>query len=175
MNHAALVTSCALLIGVTARAQGQTPMREFSLAAGASEYDASGTGTAPVGALRYSAPIVGRWLLGDLSLSYASLDEQFSTANTHIGVAEGQLQAQLPFNSIRPYIGIGGGWLHYLSNAGGRPATGGTVSAAVGLRVPVSSSLILRGEMRMRAWEAGSDGVYHNNAGEFTAGLGFAF
>jgi Outer membrane protein beta-barrel domain len=175
MKRAVLLTSCALLMVLTAAAQGQTPIREFSLAIGASQYDASGTGTAPLGAFRYSAPIAGRWLVGDLSLSYATLDEQFSSTNTNLGVAEGQLQAQLPFNSIRPYIGVGGGWLHYFSNMAGRPATGGTVSGSVGLRIPVSNALILRGEMRLRAWQAGGDGAYHDNAAEYTAGLGFAF
>jgi hypothetical protein len=175
MNRAVLLTSCALLMAFTAAAHGQTPIREFSLAVGASQFDASGTGTAPLGAFRYSAPIAGRWLLGDLSLSYATLDEQFSPTNTNLGVAEGQLQAQLPANSVRPYIGIGGGWLHYFSNTAGRPATGGTVSGSVGLRIPVSNALILRGEMRLRAWQAGGDGSYHDNAAEYTAGVGFAF
>jgi len=175
MNRATLLGSCALVISLATSAHGQTPFREFSLAAGATQYDASGTGTGPVGAFRYSAPIVGRWLLGDLSLSYASLDEQFSTSNTHVGVVEGQVQAQLPFNSVRPYIGLGGGWLHYFSNAGGRPATGQTASGSVGLRIPVASSLILRGEMRLRTWESGRNQGLHNNAAEFTAGLGLAF
>ena len=175
MTRPFLLVSCAFLIGVSAAAHGQTPMREFSLAVGASQYDASGTGTGPVGAFRYSAPIVGRWLLGDMSLSYASLDEQFSTSNTHVGVVEGQVQAQLPFNSVRPYVGVGGGWLHYFSNAGGRPATGQTASGSIGLRIPVASALILRGEMRLRMWESGRNRGLHNNAAEFTAGLGFAF
>jgi hypothetical protein len=175
MNRAVVLISCALLIGFTAPAQGQTPIREFSLAVGATQYDASGTGTAPLGAFRYSAPIAARWLLGDLSLSYATLDEQFSSTNTNLGVVEGQLQVQLPTSSVRPYIGIGGGWLHYFSNAAGRPATGGTVSGSVGLRIPVSNALILRGEMRVRAWQAGGDGAYHDNAAEYTAGLGLAF
>ena len=175
MNRAVLLTACVLSIGLAARAWGQTPFREFSIAVGATQYDASGTGTGPVGALRYSAPIVGRWLLGDLSLSYSSLDEQFSTSSTHAGVAEGQIQAQLPFNSVRPYIGVGGGWLHYFSNAGGRPSTGQTASGSVGLRIPIASALILRGEMRLRMWESGRNQGLHNNAGEFTGGLGFAF
>jgi len=175
MNRARLLASCAVMISLTTAARGQTPIREFSLAVGASQYDASGTGTAPMGAFRYSAPIVGRWLLGDLSLSYASLDEQFSTSNTHVGVVEGQVQAQLPFNSVRPYIGVGGGWLHYFSNAAGRPATGQTASGSVGLRIPVASALIVRGEMRLRMWESGRNQGLHNNAAEFTAGLGFAF
>src|SRR6476620_11961631 len=99
MTRPSLLVSFAFVVGASTAAHGQTPMREFSLAFGASQFDASGTGTAPVGAFRYSAPIAGRWLLGDLSLSYASLDEQFSTSNTHLGFAEGQVQAQLPFNS----------------------------------------------------------------------------
>jgi len=96
-------------------------------------------------------------MLGELSLSYASLDEQFSAISTRVGVGEAQLQA------------------HYFNNAAGRPATTPTVSASVGLRIPVSSSVLMRGELRLRSWESGSNSGFHNNAAEFTAGLGYAF
>jgi hypothetical protein len=114
-------------------------------------------------------------MLGELSLSYASLDEQFSAISTRVGVGEAQLQAQFPATRARPYIGLGGGWLHYFNNAAGRPATTPTVSASVGLRIPVSSSVLMRGELRLRSWESGSNSGFHNNAAEFTAGLGYAF
>ena len=152
----------------------QTSRHEISIAAGASQFDASGTGTAPLAAIRLSGPIASSWLLGDLSLSYASLDEQFSTVNTRTGVAEGQVQAQWPAIHFRPYIGIGGGWLHYFNNDAGRGATARTASGSVGLRVAASSTLVLRGEMRLRTWDSGNSG-FHNNAAEFTAGVGFAF
>jgi hypothetical protein len=114
-------------------------------------------------------------MLGEISLSYASLDEQFSTINTRVGVGEAQLQAQFPATRVRPYIGVGGGWLHYFNNAAGRPATTPTVSASAGLRIPISSSVLVRGELRLRSWESGNNSGFNNNAGEFTAGLGYAF
>ena len=165
---------CAVLI-VAIPVGAQTRTREVSVAAGASQFDASGTGTAPIAAVRAAAPLVGRWILGEISLSYASLDEQFSAINTRVGVGEAQLQAQLPATRVRPYIGLGGGWLHYFNNAAGRPATTPTVSASAGLRIPISPSVLVRGELRLRSWESGSNSGFNNNAGEWTAGLGYAF
>jgi len=153
--------------------QAQT-WRELSIAVGFSQYDASGTGTAPMGAARFAGNIAGNWLLADVSAMYASLDEQFSTASTNVGVFEGQAQLQLPLHAVQPYIGVGGGWLHYFSNAAGRPSTGRTVSGSVGLRIPMASRLLLRGEMRLRAWDSGDNGL-HNSAAEFTAGAGYIF
>jgi hypothetical protein len=114
-------------------------------------------------------------MLGDISLSYASLDEQFSPINTRVGVAEGQLQAQLPATRVRPYVGLGGGWFHYFNNAAGRSTTSPTVSGSVGLRVRVSSGLLLRGELRLRSWKTGGNSGFVNNAAEWTAGMGYAF
>jgi Outer membrane protein beta-barrel domain len=176
MKSQVLVTAVGtLLVSLGGSLRAQAPAREISLAVGASEYDASGTGTAPVMALRLGAPLVGRWMLGDFSLSYASLDEQFSAVNTRIGVAEGQLQAQLPAARWRPYVGLGGGWFHYFNNASGRTATSPTLSGSVGMRIALPSSMLLRGELRLRTWESGANSGFHNNAAEFTAGLGYAF
>ena len=171
VRFSALILSLASLSGSLS---AQTARREVSIAAGISQFDASGTGTAPLAAIRVSAPIVGSWLLGDLSVSYASLDEQFSTTNTRTGVLEGQVQTQWPALRFRPYLGIGGGWLHYFNNDAGRGATASTVSGSVGLRVAVSPALLFRGEMRLRTWDSRDSG-FHNSAAEFTAGLGFAF
>lgn len=174
MKIVRLAVVSLLLACVASPVSAQTSRYELSLAAGVSQFDASGTGTAPIAAIRMSGPIVGSWLLGDLSLSYASLDEQFSTVNTRAGVAEGQVQVQWPVTRFRPYIGIGGGWQHYFNNDAGRGATAQTASGSVGLRVAVSPVLLLRGELRLRTWNSRNSG-FHNSAAEFTAGLGFAF
>ena len=87
----------------------QIARHEVSVAAGVSQFDAAGTGTAPLLAARVSGQLMSTWLLGDLSFSYAPLDEQFSTQSTRTGVFEGQVQAQLPLTRLRPYIGVGGG------------------------------------------------------------------
>jgi len=153
----------------------QTATREVSFAVGASQFDASGTGTAPIVAIHAATPLVGQWMLGEVSFSYASLDEQFSTTNTRVGVGEGQLQAQFPATRVRPYVGLGGGWLHYFNNAAGRSAATPTVSGSVGLRMPVASSLMLRGELRLRSWKGGGGSGFVNSAAEFTAGMGYRF
>ena len=164
-----------ILVGLPFPLFAQAAKREISVAAGASQFDASGTGTAPLVALRVSGLIASTWLLGDLSLSYAPLDEQFSTESTRTGVLEGQLQAQWPATRFRPYIGVGGGWLHYFNNDAGRGSTAPTASGAVGLRVILTPAFLLRGEMRLRTWDSGQNAGFHNSAAEFTAGLGIAF
>jgi len=162
----------------------QTATREVSFAVGASEFDASGTGTAPIAAIRAATPLIGQWMLGEVSLSYASLDEQLSTTHTRVGVGEGQLQAHLPAARVlyrifalraRPYLGLGGGWVHYFNNAAGRSATAPTVSGAVGVRMALASPLVLRGEFRLRSWKGGGSSGFVNSAAEFTAGIGYRF
>jgi hypothetical protein len=174
-NRTRLSAFCALSVFSAISAGAQTSTREISLAVGASQFDASGTGTAPLAAIRAAAPLVGQWLLGEISLSYASLDEQFSTTDTRVGVGEGQLQAQVPAVRVRPYVGLGGGWLHYFTNAAGRSSATPTVSASAGLRIPIASALLLRGELRLRSWKGGGSSGFVNSAAEFTAGMGYRF
>lgn len=164
-----------LVASLSSPLSAQVAKYEVSLAGGASQFDASGTGTAPLAALRVSGQLVSTWLLGDLSFSYAPLDEQFSTESTRTGVLEGQIQAQWPAARFRPYLGVGGGWLHYFNNDAGRGATAPTASAAAGLRVTLTPAFLLRGEMRLRTWDSGQNSGFHNSAAEFTAGLGIAF
>jgi hypothetical protein len=166
---------CSFFLFSAIPVAAQTATREVSFAVGASQFDASGTGTAPIAAIRAATPLIGQWMLGEVSLSYASLDEQFSTTNTRVGVGEGQLQAQLPATRVRPYLGLGGGWLHYFNNAAGRSAATPTVSGSAGLRMPVASALMLRGELRLRSWKGGGSSGFVNSAAEFTAGIGYRF
>ena len=158
--------------------EAQTPTPEISVSVGVMQFDASGTGTAPVIALRAAVPFVGSWLLGEGNLSYASLDEQFSNVGTRVGVAEGQVQFQLPLARVRPYLGAGAGWLHYFNNAVGRAATSPTYSAAAGLRVGLSPRFAARAELRLRGWDYHSDQTGSNfggSAAEWTAGLAYTF
>jgi len=169
-----VLSSFVLILLSVAPLSGQTTGRELSLAVGAMSFDASGTGTAPMAAIRAAASFGAPWLLGELSLGYASLDEQFSTSNTSIGVAEAQVQAQLPASRFRPYIGLGGGLLTYFNNAVGRSSPTPTLSAAVGARIPVSA-LVLHGEFRLRGWKSRPDSDGTNVGGELTAGVGYFF
>ena len=174
-SRAFFSASTLLLVSAISLEAQSSP--EVSVAAGAMQFDASGTGTAPVIALRAAVPLVGSWLLGEGNFSYASLDEQFSNAGTRIGVAEGQLQFQLPLARVRPYLGVGAGWLHYFNNAPAR-ATSPTYSAAAGLRVGLSPRLTARAELRLRGWNPYSQSAgsgFGNNAAEWTGGLAYTF
>ena len=129
-------------------------------------------------ALRGAVPLGTSWLLGEGNFSYASLDEQFSAVGTRIGVAEGQLQFQLPLARVRPYVGAGAGWLHYFNNAVGRAATSPTYSAAAGLRVGLSPRFTARAELRLRGWNPYNDSPssgFGASAGEWTGGLAYTF
>jgi hypothetical protein len=166
----ALFCGSMLFLILAASAEAQISKPEISASAGAMQFDASGTGTAPVFALRAAFPIQGSWLLAEGNLSYASLDEQFSNVGTRIGVAESQVQVQLPFARVRPYLGVGAGWLHYFNNAAGRAATTGTYSGAAGLRVGLSPRFTARAELRLRGWDE-----FHASAAEWTGGLAYRF
>lgn len=167
------VFSALFLLSIPAGAQ--TPNRDVSFALGVSQFDASGTGNAPIAAIRATAPVLGRWILGEISLAYASLDEQFTAGNTRVGILEAQLQGQLPATGFRPYMGLGGGWLHHFNNAAGASAATPTVSGSVGFRARLFAAAVLRGELRLRGWQGRSTSNFVNGAAEFTAGMGFAF
>jgi hypothetical protein len=175
MNNAfrrALFCASILFLIPAISLEAQVPTPEISASVGAMQFDAGGTGTAPVIALRAAVPLVGSWLLGEGNFSYASLDEQFSDVGTRVGVAEGQLQFQLPLGRVRPYLGAGGGWFHYFNNATAR-ATSPTYSGAAGLRVGLSPRFTARAELRLRAWFPYASG--NNSAAEWTGGLAYTF
>jgi hypothetical protein len=167
-----LILSAALPL----RAQSTSP--QIAAVLGAMQFDASGTGTVPMVGVRGTLPLVGSWMLGEANFSFASLDEQFNELGTRVGVAEGQLQFQLPLARVRPYVGLGAGWLHYFSNAAGRAPTTPTFSGAAGLRLGLSHGLGAQGELRIRGWNYHHDNFSSNfgsSAAEWTAGLTYAF
>jgi hypothetical protein len=156
--------------------EAQMSKPEISASVGAIQFDASGTGTAPVFALRAAVPLAGSWLLGEGNLSYASINEQFSDVGTRLGLAEGQVQLQLPLARVRPYLGVGAGWMHYFNNTPLR-ATSPTVSAATGMRVGVSPRITARAELRLRAWSPYGQSTtdFGARAMEWTGGLAYTF
>jgi hypothetical protein len=171
-----LFCASSLLLVLAIPLEAQIPAPEISAVVGAMQFDASGTGTVPVIALRAAVPLVGSWILGEANFSYASLDEQFSAVGTRVGVAEGQVQFQLPFYRVRPYVGVGGGWLHYFNNAGGRATTSPTYSAAAGLRARLSGRFGASAELRLRGWQyGGTPAGFGSSAAEWTAGTTYSF
>jgi hypothetical protein len=173
------IIGCASLVFIAAiPLEAQTRGPQISAAWGAMQYDALGTGTAPMMALRAGIPVAGSWLVAEGNLSVASLDEQSAEIGTRTGIAEGQLQFQLPFARVRPYVGVGGGWAHYFSNALHGSETSPTYSAATGLRFLLSPRIGASAELRLRGWnyyhdQSGSG--FGSSAAEWTGGLSYTF
>ena len=138
---------------VTPLGAQQLSDRSLALSAGAMGYDVSGTGTASVFALSAAQTLPWRWLAVEGSLGYAGLDEQFTRTPTRLGIADLQAQLQWPARLVRPYIGFGGGVVHYLNNAGGRRSTVPSLALGAGVRAALTNAWGLRVDGRLRGWD----------------------
>ena len=167
---AAMIAGALGALTTPIRAQ-QVPDRAVALSAGAMGYDASGTGSASVFALSASQTLPWRWIALEGSFGYTSMEEQYAPT-TRLGIAELQAQLQWPARVVRPYIGIGGGVVHYLNNADGRRSTEPAVALGAGLRAALSESWGLRLDGRVRGWDfANATDWAVNTTGEVTLGL----
>lgn len=142
------------------------PRNSISIVAGASQFDLSGTGTAPILGVRYDR-VVARWLVTQGSLAMMRPKEQLGQRNQYV-IPEFQVQAQLPRETVRPYLGVGTGF--FLGNNGSR--TRATFTTALGTRVRVPErpiDVVL--ELRVR----GVGESFSGSAAEWTAGLAYRF
>jgi hypothetical protein len=139
----ALATFAIVFASAPASAQSRF-YNGIGLSAGVAQFDMSGTGTAPFGALRLERELTS-WLVADGALGVLRPDEQLSERRVYL-VPEAQLQIQLPIGRVRPYVGAGTGMLTSVSG----PARSYAVfSGATGARVAVSNAVDLRGELRV--------------------------
>lgn len=158
-----VVLLSAAVCGPVARASAQLPIPSVSVMGGVSTWDLSGTGSSPFGALRLDIPLL--FVIGEGSLGIFRAHEQSGT-RTYI-IPEAQLQWQIFPLLVKPYIGVGGGWVRAISGPGAHSSTV-TASASAGVRVGVP--LIgagFRAEVRARGIGSGFNG----SAVEYTAGL----
>jgi hypothetical protein len=168
-----LATVASLLLLSTFAANAQTRIREVSIAIGGVSLDAIGNG--PVVTIATSQTIASTWLLAQFAMGYASV-EQIDASTIRIGLAEGQVQAQLAERKTRPYIGIGGGWLHYFNTVvPSRPRTSATISSAAGVRRSLSQRALICGEVRLRGWRGSGSSGFFNGGTQYTVGLGYTF
>jgi hypothetical protein len=142
----------------------QLPLPKLSLVGGVSHYDFGGAeseGSAPIGAIRVEVPVVLFVAEGSLGLFRPRLG---GTARTEV-IPEVQAQWQLIPIAIRPYVGVGVGWLKPLS---GPSVSEVTYSGSVGVRgnVPLFP-LGVRAEVRYRI--LGS--TFNRHATEITLGV----
>jgi hypothetical protein len=154
---------CALTGGRYAAAQ--TVGSPFvTVAAGAFQFDLAGTGTAPMLAVRGALPLAAL-LLVEVGTLIARPEQQFGRRTTFLA-PEVQIQVQWPLGAAAPYLGAGGGWSVDFRGGDGR-ATDLTVSAAGGVRIPVTERLGAQLELRVRGIGTGFEG----SAAEWTAGF----
>ena len=131
------------------------------LVAGFSQFDLSGTGTTALVGARLEAELQ-RWLVAEGAFGYFRPAEQSGIRSHYI--PEVQLQVQVPGHVVRPYLGVGGG---YMFTSGG-PEKQGTGSGAVGLRVvPPNAPVTVLGELRVR----GIGRSFGGSTAEWTVGL----
>jgi len=162
LTLAGLVTGVAVLS--PAQASAQLPIPRIGIAGGVSKFELSGTGTAPFGAVRVDLPLAG--LIVEGSFGAFRPQENFGVRRTYV-VPEGQLQLQLFPAFIRPYVGVGGGWVRAVS--GPAPLRNDvTASVSAGIRAGLPGlPFALRGEVRVRGIGTG----FGQRASEYTIGL----
>ena len=159
---AGLVLSAAVFS--PSRASAQLPIPRFEIAGGVSKFDLSGTGTAPFGAVRVDLPLSALVIEG--SLGAFRPQENFGVHHTYL-VPEGQVQLQLFPAIIRPYIGVGGGWMRAVDGPDPR-RNDVTASLSAGVRAGLPGlPFALRGEVRLR----GIGSNFGQRASEYTIGL----
>lgn len=128
-----------------AAAQATRPAA-VSLAVGPSEYDLSGTGTSVAAAAGLAWEVLPA-LVVEPGLTFFTYKAQFQERVSFL-FPELSVQAQLPRGRVRPFLGVGAGGGFVVS---GPSQTVATLHAVGGVRVQVSPSWGLRGELRVRA------------------------
>jgi hypothetical protein len=123
-------------------------------------------------AVRLDAPIVGRFITGEIGLSGLSTKTDIGGRERFL-IPEAQIQLQLPLGPFRPYVGIGGGYVLGRQNTGAAlEGNMSVISTSIGLRTFLAGDrLTLNVEGRGRQY--GRDETW--TSGEFTAGVGVRF
>lgn len=158
----AVIAAVAFVIARPSRAQ--LPVPSFSVAGGVSNYDLSGTGSAPFGVARLDLSLLS--LVAEGSVGVLRPAEDGDVHRTYI-IPEAQLQYQFLPLLVRPYLGVGAGLFKAI--AGPDPQRSDlTLSASAGVRIGIPLTPIgARAEVRVRG--IGSD--FNGAATEFTLGL----
>jgi hypothetical protein len=168
-----------LAMPATASAQGNpfpdSSRYAFSANFGRFDYDLTRVGKAFMFAARVERPI-SKYAIAEGGVLYTV--PQNSSGNTsHLFIPELQVQVQMPFKVVAPYVGIGGGvtWdSGHQANNQATPQTQGhatdpTVSLSTGARLWFTPLVAGRAEMRRR----GIGGDFRGSSTEWTIGLTF--
>lgn len=163
-------TSLALVLSAAPAASAQVARRmlppSVSLHAGAFFFDLSGTGTAPMIALRGTRSL-SQILVLEGGILAAFPEQQFGERTTFLA-PEVQLQFHWPSGWIAPYAGFGAGFVADIASE----EVGGTdfdvtMSGAVGVRLALGYRVGVQADARVRGIGTGFQG----SASELTAGV----
>ena len=141
----------------------------FYVGGGVSQFDLSGTGSAPL----FVARAGWDWrrnLVLEVGASISRLDQDIAT--TTLLIPDAQIQAQAHVGNWRPYFGLGGGIaIDARNEALGGWDTEPVVSASAGARVWFRRWLAARGELRVHGIGSGFEGA----AAEWSGGIQWRF
>jgi hypothetical protein len=162
---ARIAGSVGMTLLLASGAAAQLPIPSLGVVGGVSYFDLSGTGTAPIGALRVDIPLLSLVAEGSFGVMRPKEDDG---TRTYI-IPEAQLQYQLLPILIKPYLGVGGGLFKAVS--GPDPHNSDfTLSAAAGIRASLPlTGFGLRAEARVRGIGSG----FRGSATELTVGVSF--
>lgn len=145
------------------------PLR-LSVHGGVSQFDLSGTGTAPALAFR-AAYAFNSVIRLEAGVGWSGPEQDFQLDRNSLWTPEVQVQFALP-TRVSPYLGLGGGAAFETGwELGSGPGSRVSVSASGGVRVHMTRSWGLAGELRVR----GIGGGFEASAAEWTLGLSRAF
>jgi hypothetical protein len=141
---------CAILLGVipaaTAAAQRRAGPTLFTLSAGPSEYDLSGSGRTWVVAARTDLPM-NRAVILEPGIALFSYRSQSGNRLTFL-LPELSLQGQGRVGAVRPFVG---GGIGFSSTTRGPNQNELTLHAVAGVRIAVSRVWGVRTELRVRS------------------------
>jgi len=167
---ATLVTAAAIVAapapGLSQAVPSVPAQRAVALLAGVSQYDLSGTGTTPFGAVRFDLP-VARAIILEPGLALLTYEPQFGERVTHV-LPEVQLQVQRAASVFRPYLGAGMGasW----AGRSGEDELDFTLAGSGGVRLVTQSAWVLRSELRVRVIDP-----WVGTTADWSLGVGRAF
>ena len=163
----------------TWRRRDDVSARTMTLSVGVFNYDFADDDNFPMAALR-SDWRLRNWLRSELSFAYAYADIDEDDAlpeadedNSHLLAATVGLNAELPWPVVRPYAGLAVGLFSRIDDGENGDFVRPTIAAPVGIRIPFSQRVALRGEVRWR-WDQHPGGDSAVNR-EITAGLSFGY
>lgn len=142
-----MIATVVVVVPRAAVAQGQG-RGEIAVTAGPSSYDLSGTGTSFAGRASLAFAPGNGVLVLEPSVGYFRYETQGDLHRNWV-LPELSLQLRARGGMLRPYAGVGAGIGFESGDGPSRQEL--TLHGVVGVRIPVSRTGVLRGELRLRA------------------------